>query len=82
MELLKLGERGQLSLPASILHELRLEPETMLTAELTPDGAILLRPAVDDLIEIYDDERLAEFEEENRLTDEEVRRLEQLLGKQ
>ena len=81
MELLKLGERGQLSLPASIRHELRLEPETMHTAELTPDGAILLRPAVDDLIEIYDDERLAEFEEENRLTDEEERRLEQLLGK-
>ena len=80
MEFITLGERGQLSLPASILDRLRLLPESVLTAELTADGAIVLRPAGDDLIEIYDDERIAEFEEANRLSDEDVRRVEQLLG--
>lgn len=80
MDLITLGERGQLSLPASILDRLRLAPASALTVELTADGAIVLRPAGDDLIEIYDDERIAEFEEANRLSDEDVRRVEQLLG--
>jgi bifunctional DNA-binding transcriptional regulator/antitoxin component of YhaV-PrlF toxin-antitoxin module len=80
MDLITLGERGQLSLPASILDRLRLAPASVLTAELTADGAIVLRPAGDDLIELYDDERIAEFEEANQLSDDDVRRVEQLLG--
>ena len=81
MDLITLGERGQLSLPASILDRLGLTSASVLTAELTADGAIVLRPAGDDLIELYDDERIAEFEEANRLSDEDVRRVEQLLGR-
>jgi bifunctional DNA-binding transcriptional regulator/antitoxin component of YhaV-PrlF toxin-antitoxin module len=81
METLTLGEEGQVSLPASILRRLGLSPDAVLTAELTGDGGILLRPAEDSLIEMYDDERLAEFAEENRLTREEKRQVDEALGR-
>ena len=50
METLTLGKEGQVSLPASILRRLGLSPDAVLTAEVTEDGGILLRPAEDALI--------------------------------
>jgi bifunctional DNA-binding transcriptional regulator/antitoxin component of YhaV-PrlF toxin-antitoxin module len=81
MEILTLGKEGQISLPDSILRRLRLPPDTMLTAEVTGDGGILLRVAEDSLIEMHDDERLAEFAEENRLTEDQRRRVDEALGR-
>lgn len=84
MQIVTLGEEGRLSLPTSIVGELGLAADTALTVETTADGAILLRPLTtrhEGEIEIYTDERLAEFEAENRLTEEEARRLDEALGR-
>jgi len=62
MEFVKLDKQGQVSLPASTLHRLGLADE----AVLTEDGGVLLRQSEHYDVEIYTDERLAEFEEENR----------------
>lgn len=81
MEFVKLDKQGQVSLPASILHGLGLADEAVLTAELTEDGGVLLRPSRYYDVEIYTDDRMAEFEEENRLTEEEARLVNRALGR-
>ena len=70
METAKLGKRGQVSIPKAILEQLGIEAETMLLVEATSDGSILLRPAGVYPIEIYSDERVAEFMEENQIDDD------------
>ena len=59
--LVKLGKKGQVSIPAAILQKLGLEGGRHLIVELADDGAIVLRPAGIYPIEIYTDERIAEF---------------------
>ena len=68
MEVVKLGKKGQVSLPAAVLRKLGLQGSTMLLVEATDDGAVLLRPAGVYPIEMYTDARIAEFDQENRLT--------------
>lgn len=63
MEIVKLGRSGQVSIPRALLKKLGIEPEAMLLAEATDDGAILLRPAGIYPIEVYSAERIAEFME-------------------
>lgn len=75
MELVKLGKKGQVSIPTALLRELGLEGDSWLIAEAADDGAIVLRPAGVYPIEIYSDERLSEFAEEDRITDEEWERV-------
>ncbi|MDN5874754.1 MAG: AbrB/MazE/SpoVT family DNA-binding domain-containing protein [Sinobacteraceae bacterium] len=65
MQLVKLGAKGQVTIPRAILRQLDMTGDTPLLAETTEDGAILLRPAAVYPIEIYSDERVAEFEREN-----------------
>ncbi|MGH8273236.1 MAG: AbrB/MazE/SpoVT family DNA-binding domain-containing protein [Gammaproteobacteria bacterium] len=65
MQLVKLGSKGQVTIPRAILRRLDVTEETPLLAEATEDGAILLRPAAVYPIENYSDERVAEFEREN-----------------
>ncbi|AOY79770.1 AbrB/MazE/SpoVT family DNA-binding domain-containing protein [Moorena producens JHB] len=77
MEVIKLGKKGQLSIPKAILKSLGLEGETMLLVETTADGGILLRPAGVYPIEMYTEERIEEFLSGDRLTNEEA---EQLMG--
>ena len=79
METAKLGKRGQVSIPKAILEKLGIETETMLLVEATSDGSILLRPAGVYPIEIYSDERVAEFMKEDRMTPKERERLEKKL---
>jgi hypothetical protein len=50
-----------------------------LIVEASEDGAIVLRPAAVYPIEIYTDERIKEFEEEGRISDEEWRRVQGVL---
>jgi len=61
MNLVKLGKKGQVSIPRSTLRELGITDEQMLTVEATEDGAIVLRPAAVYPLELYDDARIAEF---------------------
>jgi len=55
-----LNERGVVTIPAALRRSLGLKPNDELMAEATPDG-ILLRPAVSVPIELYSEERIAEF---------------------
>lgn len=80
MNLIKLGKKGQVSIPQAVLRQLGLAPDTPLLVETTDDGAIVLRQVSVHPIEIYSDERLAEFERENELTPEQARRYGPLLA--
>jgi len=74
MDIVKLGKKGQVSIPKAILRELALQDESMLLVEPTPDGGILLRPAGIYPIERYSDTRLKEFSQGDVLTPEEAKR--------
>ncbi len=78
MELVKLGKRGQLSIPKSVLRKLGIEREVFMLVEATPDGSILLRQAGVYPLEIYSDERVKEFDEADRMTLEESEKLKAL----
>ena len=80
MNLIKLGKKGQVSIPQGILRELAIAPDAPLLVETTPDGAILLRQVSVHPVEMYSAERLAEFERENALTPAHARRFAPQLG--
>ena len=80
MDVVKLGKKGQVSIPAAILRDLGLEGGSHLIVETTEDGAILLRPAGIYPIEIYTEARLKEFEAEDRIDPELQARLEKFLA--
>lgn len=67
MEVVKLGKKGQLSIPQGVLRQLGLTGESTLLLDVAEDGAIVLRQAGVYPIEIYSDARIAEFEKENRV---------------
>ena len=67
MEMIKLGKRGQVSIPKSVLNRLGIEGEVPLLVDTTDDGAILLRPAGVYPIELYSDERIEEFDAADRM---------------
>ena len=58
-----INQRGNLTLPAAIRKEMGISPNDQIIAETTETG-ILLRPAITLPIEIYTNERILEFEEE------------------
>ena len=64
MELVKLGKKGQVSIPQALLRDLGLEGENWLIAEAGENGAIVLRPAAVHPIKLYSDERIKEFDAE------------------
>ena len=74
MDIVKLGKKGQVSIPKSILKTLDLHDETMLLVESTSEGGILLRPAAVYPIERYSESRLKEFSKEDALTPAEAKR--------
>jgi len=75
METVKLGKKGQISIPKAILERLGLEAETLLLVETTPDGSILLRPAGVYPVEVYSDARIREFHHEDEMSSDEANRL-------
>ena len=81
MDVVKLGSKGQVSIPSAILARLGLAGGRHLIVETTEEGAILLRPAGIYPIERYSDERLAEFEREGQMTPGEEVRVEQALDR-
>ena len=68
MDIVKLGKKGQVSLPAGVLRKLGLQGSATLLVEATDDGAVVLRPAAVYPVEIYSDARVREFDEANRLS--------------
>ena len=81
MEVVKLGKKGQLSLPASVLRKLGLQGAATLLVEATDDGTVILRPAAVYPIELYTEERIKEFDQANRHTASEKARLGKVLAR-
>ena len=81
MQLVKLGKKGQLSLPKMILQQVGISGETPLIVDTTDDGAIVLRQAGVYPIEIYSDERIASFLEEDKISPEQAAILEKTIKK-
>jgi len=79
MQLIKLGKKGQLSLPKSILEQVGITGEAPILVDTTDDGAIILRQAGVYPIEIYSDERVNAFLEEDRMTPEQAANLDSAL---
>jgi AbrB family looped-hinge helix DNA binding protein len=65
MELVKLGTKGQLTIPKSILKATGISDEAPLLIETTNEGAIILRQAGVYPIELYSEARIREFEKLN-----------------
>jgi len=66
---ISVSERGVITLPRKLRKALGLSGDDLLIAETTPDG-VLLRPAVALPVEIYTEERLAEFHASERELEE------------
>ena len=79
MEVVKLGKKGQVSLPAAVLRKLGLEGRATLLVEATNDGAVILRPAGVYPIELYSDARVKQLEESNRLAPANAKRVQRAL---
>lgn len=82
MEIVRLGKQGEVQLPPAILQELGLSAEASLSVEATQGGEIILRPLdgpFDHLIEIYDEARLREFAEADKITPDEAEQVARLL---
>lgn len=79
MDVVKLGKKGQVSLPAAVLRKLGLQGRATLLVEATDDGAVILRPAGVYPIELYTDERIKEFERENSVPPELEARVDRLI---
>lgn len=77
MDILKVGPKGQVTIPSTIMRRWGLTGASAVTAEVTNDGALIMRPAGVYPLEIYSDERIAEFMEEDQMTPQETRRLRQ-----
>ena len=75
MEVVRLGKKGQLSLPKAVLQRLGLTGEALLLVDVTPEGGILLRPAGIYPIELYSQARVTQFLAEDRMTRQEARRV-------
>lgn len=81
MEMVKLGKKGQVSIPKSVLKRVGITGEVPLLVETTEDGAIILRQAVVYPIEIYSDARVKEFLGEDRITSAEAKRVKEAVKK-
>lgn len=81
MELVKLGKKGQLTIPKAILKATGIGDEAPLLVEATLDGAIVLRQAAVYPIELYTGVRIQEFEKLNTVLPELEARVETFLGK-
>ena len=79
MEAIKLGKKGQVSIPKGILKRLGLEGDVTLLVDTTPEGAIVMRPAAVYPIEIYSDKRIHEFDTADRMDAKTAVRLARIL---
>lgn len=64
MNIININERGTLTLPKEMRRKLGLKGEGQIIAEETGEG-IMLKPGATFPIEMYTDERIAEFQKNN-----------------
>jgi AbrB family looped-hinge helix DNA binding protein len=81
MDVIRLGKKGQLSLPAAVLRKMGIQGAATLLIEATDDGAVILRPAAVYPVEVYTEARLKEFEDANRHTKAETARVHKALAR-
>jgi AbrB family looped-hinge helix DNA binding protein len=81
MELAKIGKKGQLTIPRSVLRAAGIAEESRVVLEPTADGAIVLRPVAVHPIEMYSDERVREFEQGNTIPAAMEKRVQEYLRK-
>lgn len=81
MELVKIGKKGQVTIPRSVLRAAGISEETRVVLEATSDGAIVMRQAAVYPIEIYSEDRIREFEESNTIPVAMERRVQAYLKK-
>ncbi len=81
MDLVKLGKKGQITIPKAVLRAVGVTGEAPLAVETTSDGAIVLRPVAVYPIEIYSDQRIAEFENENAVPEGELAKARKLIAR-
>lgn len=79
MELVRIGRKGQVTLPKAVLRAAGVHSESQLLVDAESDGTIRLRPAAVYPIERYSDERIAEFERENAAPADVLKRVDRLL---
>ncbi len=63
-ERVKISSRGGVTIPARMREAIGVKANDELIIEDTPDG-LLLRPAVNPRIELYSEDRIAEFERDD-----------------
>jgi AbrB family looped-hinge helix DNA binding protein len=71
MDIVKCGKKGQVTIPRAVLNRLGIVENTPMLLDVTEDGAIVLRQAAVLPVEIYSDARIAEFEREGAVGDDE-----------
>lgn len=81
MDLIRLGRKGQVTIPKSVLKQARIADNAPLLVSAAADGSIVLRQAGVYPIELYTDERIAQLERENTIPVELERRVERLAAK-
>lgn len=81
MELAKIGKKGQVTIPRSVLRAAGIAEESRVVLEVTSDGAIVMRQAAVYPVELYTDERVKEFDEANTIPAAMERRVEAYLKK-
>ncbi|HVS11029.1 MAG TPA: AbrB/MazE/SpoVT family DNA-binding domain-containing protein [Planctomycetota bacterium] len=74
-ERVTINDRGVVTIPAALRRAFGLKAGEELIAEDTPEG-ILLRPAVSVPIEVYTEERIAEFTRDEVAIEELLREIE------
>lgn len=79
MDLIRLGKKGQVTIPKAVLKRAGIADDAPLLVEAAADGSIVLRQAGVYPIELYTDERIAEFERENTIPSELARRVERFV---
>lgn len=81
MELAKIGKKGQLTIPRSVLRAAGIADEARVVLEATADGAIVLRQVAVYPMENYSEDRIREFEETNTIPAAMERRVQAYLKK-
>jgi bifunctional DNA-binding transcriptional regulator/antitoxin component of YhaV-PrlF toxin-antitoxin module len=72
MNLVKLGKKGQVTIPRAVLREVGIDDDVPLSVEAAKDGSIVLRRVGVYPLETYTDERIKEFETLDRITPSET----------
>jgi bifunctional DNA-binding transcriptional regulator/antitoxin component of YhaV-PrlF toxin-antitoxin module len=81
MNLVKLGKKGQVTIPRAVLREVGIEDEAPLAIEATKEGTIVLRRVGVYPLEAYTDGRIKEFEALDRMTPKEAEAVRRALKK-